>query len=102
MSSLTKQPRGRQEAEERLLSTVEVGKLLHLHQNDVRLLIADRKLAAKKQVVRGECKRPRMFVLLSEVRRYINDLPDARTSRALRAVRRRSSRSDVSGVIQFV
>lgn len=62
----------------RLLDTAEVGRRLGgACPSDVLHLIRTGKLAAKSLVIRGEGKRPRKYVLESELERYIQNLPDA-------------------------
>lgn len=44
-----------------------------LHPESVRRLIRDGKLKARPIVVRGQNKRPRMYVLASEVQRFMRE-----------------------------
>lgn len=63
---------------ERLYSTSQVAQLLGgMHLNSVLLLIKSKKLAAKRQLVRGKGKKPRLYVTATELNRYIRELPDA-------------------------
>jgi hypothetical protein len=63
---------------ERLYSTSQVAELLGgLHPNAVLLLIKHKKLAAKRQNIRGESKCARLYVKASELNRYIRELPGA-------------------------
>lgn len=94
------------EQPERLLSTRKVSAILDINENDVRVLIRHGKLAAKHQVCRGKKGRPRLYVLLSEVERYIRDLPGpmGRTAepRSVAPAKPQSRRVTSSGVIEFV
>lgn len=91
---------------ERLLPTRKVSDILGINENDVRHLIRVGKLAAKHQVCRGKRGRPRLFVLQSELDRYIAALADARGHIARphqrTAAKPHARRSTSSGVIEFV
>ena len=63
---------------DQLHDTREAGRLLGgMHPRDVLRLIHAGRLKAKAQTVRGEGKRPRLYVRASEIARYIDGLPDA-------------------------
>lgn len=88
---------------ERLLSILEVGEVIGNHPNDVRKLIHDGRLSAKRQIVRGRGGRPRLKVLWSEVERYMRELDDARPDeKTERAPKAKTRRSKLTGVIEFV
>lgn len=64
--------------QERLYDVKRAGEILGgLHPNDVYHLIHTGRLAAKRHVVRGKNIRPRLYVLQSELERYMRELPDA-------------------------
>jgi hypothetical protein len=65
-------------AVDQLHDTREAGRLLGgLHPRDVLRLIHAKRLRAKAQTVRGENKRPRLYVPASAIAEYIESLPDA-------------------------
>lgn len=94
----------------RAYSTTKAGELLGgLHARDVCTLIKTGKLRAKKQVVRGKGIKARYLVLEDAIDDYLAKLEDAKTA-AVEAeekkpptkARRKSPRSNLNGVIEFV
>ena len=101
---------------ERLLSPADVGERLRLNAADVRQLIRDGRLAGVRREVRGGqprkdgkpvTRRPRVFVLESELRRFMAALPPASDApkRRERSERQRMNaelRAELDAAVQYV
>lgn len=87
---------------DRWLTTAQVAAAICAHHSEVRKLIRDGKLRAKKRVIRGTGEKPHYFVLLSEATRYMDELEDAVTVKSHRVVKPSTPRRSSAGVIQFV
>ena len=61
---------------DKLYPTSVAGEILGLRPDDVLVLVRRGKLKAKRQVVRGSGKMPRLYVLQSSLQRYIEGLDD--------------------------
>lgn len=93
---------------ERLLTPAEVGtRIGGLCASDVRVLIRAGKISAKRLVVRGTNKMPRLVVLESEVERYMRDMEDyipkdAPAHSGKQSKVRKPRRGNLSDVHEFV
>jgi len=63
---------------DRLIPTSSVATTLGIGTHDVLLLIRRGSLEARRQVIRGKGKLPRLYVLESSLKTYLESLPDAR------------------------
>jgi hypothetical protein len=75
---------------ERLLKLPVVAEALGLHLSDVRRLIRDGRLKAKRLVCRGAGERPRLRVLQSALDEFIEALPDTSADPPPPTIRRRT------------
>ncbi len=90
---------------DQLFDTKRAGELLGgLHANDVYRLIKDGRIVAKKMVVRGTGKLPRLYIARSEIERFIRELPatdEVRVKPTTQARRPRALAKELEGARQY-
>lgn len=97
---------------ERAYTTTKAGELLGgLNPKDVRRLVRDGKLEARKFIARGKGVKPRLLILESAINTFLRRLDPAETRAELEKripapskprARRQNPRGILTGVTQFV